>query len=181
MQQAKCGAKNSLFNLISETCILYFVGATTEVFALTFSFQAYAAIIHCPVNEKQLNKRCSCCMLLHSFVYFRFRLVFDWLFIHSFNWFVFITVRFSPVKLDFIVLEVPYSGKFSNRFYFCIIWTTNNQTKLTCIRKFPAWLRGLTRLPRSFWHGNSSSTEAFHARRYTWQPLTINSTKNIRK
>ena len=73
-------------------------------------------------------------------------------------------IRYSHLGLGLIL----YSGKFSNRFYFCIIWTTNNQTKIKHIRKFPTWLKGSPRLPRSLWHINSSPTEASNSHWYTW-------------
>ena len=63
---------------------------------------------------------------------------------------------------------IQYSGKFSNRFYFHIIWTTNNQRKIKPIWKFPVWLKGLTRLPHTLWQVNSSPTEASQTCRYTW-------------
>ena len=79
---------------------------------------------------------------------------------------------------------LPYSGKFPNRFYIQIIWTTYNQTKTKPIQKFPAWLKGSTRLPRSLWHVNSSLTEASHARNTrgnlqpsTWQRIFLNVSK----
>ena len=91
--------------------------AMTEVYTLTFSLQAYAELIRCPANTKQLDKRCCCCWCYIAqfvfdlcsfwysfqcssctrFIYFHLQFVF----VRSINQVVFVNSLY-PVKLDFV-------------------------------------------------------------------------------
>ena len=73
-------------------------------------------------------------------------------------------------KVGVLLWLIVYAvfGEIFEQVLFHIIRTTNNQTKIKPIQKFPVWLKGWARLPCSLWHVNRSPTKAFHSRQYTW-------------